>query len=366
MLFGKKRVIAYLEKTTLGIYSPDEGLDDSVTFPKDAVIEKEVIQEDKLKEAVLGLLVKSDFKKPSVVLLIAEDLLFQKTLIQEGKTAPKEEIEKYFDTIRFDQKKLAKNVYRFENQYQLVATNREFYQTVMSVLESEGWQVEAVLPITLFPGIPENKTLTKDEVVRILGKRKVLEIGNFLGEDMPIEQKEEQVEEEPQQVVGHASRLSKRKKGPGKGFFLLLFVIALIAGSVTLFALGIVKRPTTQPVNEVSMENPPTQTPTPTMEPIAKADLSIQVLNGTGTVGQAGQVKAALEDIEYVNVETGNADETDMTETTIVYSDRVSQEQLDEIKRILEKLFASVTTEKASADPEFDIVITTGGEPFES
>lgn len=362
MLFGKKRVIAYLEKTTLGIYSPDEGLDDSVTFPKDAVIEKEVIQEDKLKEAVLGLLVKSDFKKPSVVFLIAEDLLFQKTLTQEEKTAPKEEIEKYFDTIRFDQKKLAKNVYRFENQYQLVATNREFYQTVIGVLESEGWHVEAVLPVTLFPGIPENKTLTKDEVVRILGKKKVLEVGNFLSEDMPIEQKEEQIEEEPQQVVGHASRLSKRKKGPGKGFFLLLLVIALIAAGVTLFALGIVKRPTTQPAKEVSMKNPPTQTPTPTVEPVAKADLSIQVLNGTGTVGQAGKVESALADIEYENVETGNAEDTNMTETTIVYSSRVSQEQLDEIETTLKELFETVTTEKAATDPEFDIVITTGGE----
>jgi hypothetical protein len=105
----------------------------------------------------------------------------------------------------------------------------------------------------------------------------------------------------------------------------------------------------------------PTEAPTPTPTPreVSKSDLSVEIQNGTGTPGQAATVKGLLEGIEYSNITTGNADNTDHTETEVIFSSRVSSSQQQEVKDILLKSFEAVTT-SVDKSASTDIVITTG------
>lgn len=111
----------------------------------------------------------------------------------------------------------------------------------------------------------------------------------------------------------------------------------------------------------------PTPTPTamveevtPTTEPaIAKEDLKIKILNGSGVVGEAGRVKTILEKAGYKIESTDNAESYDHKETEIQAKTAVTSTVLDELKKLLEKDY-TVTTSKLEKDNEVDIIVTVG------
>ena len=109
--------------------------------------------------------------------------------------------------------------------------------------------------------------------------------------------------------------------------------------------------------------------PSPTEKPkIDKKSVKIQVLNGTGTPGQAGVVVEALKKAEYNpdNIKTDNAKEFDTTVTTVTA--RASFEDVaSDIKEVLKDTFDSITIDSSplDKDSEFDVVIVTGGKKFE-
>ncbi|MFA5136165.1 MAG: LytR C-terminal domain-containing protein [Patescibacteria group bacterium] len=130
-----------------------------------------------------------------------------------------------------------------------------------------------------------------------------------------------------------------------------------------------------RPQNTAQVDTSPTVAvqetePTPTEKPqIEKSSVTIQVLNGTGTPGQAGIVVDALEEAGYDtdNIKSGNADEYDYTETTI--SARSGFDEIvDDIRDTLEPTFENITFDSSELDDEseFDIVIVTGGEIYEA
>ena len=107
----------------------------------------------------------------------------------------------------------------------------------------------------------------------------------------------------------------------------------------------------------------PTEAPTPTLVPkeVPKASLKVEVQNGTGTPGQAARAKGLMEGLEYSNVTTSNADNTDHKNTEVIFSQKVSDAQQKEIKELLLKSFSVVTT-KVDQAATTDILITTGTE----
>lgn len=121
-------------------------------------------------------------------------------------------------------------------------------------------------------------------------------------------------------------------------------------------------------------ENKPTVVektePSPTEKPkIEKATVKIQVLNGTGTPGQAGLAVKALEDAGYStdNIKSSNAEKYDNLSTRITA--RVGYEEIvNDIKDILQPTFDEVTIDSSNldTDSEFDVVVVTGGKILET
>jgi len=142
---------------------------------------------------------------------------------------------------------------------------------------------------------------------------------------------------------------------------ILGFLIALTAILGTLIYLQMNrfqlpgKQATVTPSSTVS----PTPVPTVSPQETVKSELTVVIKNGTGTAGQAGIVKTLLEGIEYSSIETENADSSDFEKTEVVFSDKVTKTQQQEIKDLLLQTFVAVIT---SIDPSAstDITVTTG------
>ncbi len=111
----------------------------------------------------------------------------------------------------------------------------------------------------------------------------------------------------------------------------------------------------------------PTEEPTPTSEPTAKpVDLkayTVRILNGSGVTGEAAKLKAVLTDAGFTVGETGNADNSDYTETVISAQTSVDQGYLKELTETLKKSYkvdATVKTVPSVGDSQ--VTVTIGSE----
>ena len=111
---------------------------------------------------------------------------------------------------------------------------------------------------------------------------------------------------------------------------------------------------------------PETQTePEATVEPSAtpsdvdKADIKIQVQNGTGITGEAAYLQNILKGLDYTDIAVGNAATQDNTETQVSFTSSVPSSIVTEITDKLEATYQTVT-KVSSTSTTYDIVIITG------
>jgi hypothetical protein len=112
-----------------------------------------------------------------------------------------------------------------------------------------------------------------------------------------------------------------------------------------------------------------TVTPTEADKPkIDKDSVKIQVLNGTGTPGQAGEAVELLKDAGYStdNITSANAKEF-ANKTTLIEVKDGFDEVANDVKDALKEKFDSINIESAflDKDSEYDVVVTTGGKIYE-
>lgn len=100
--------------------------------------------------------------------------------------------------------------------------------------------------------------------------------------------------------------------------------------------------------------------PSPEARDIERSEVKIEVLNGTGTAGEASFLQGELEDLGYEDIEVANADSQDETVTTVTFANDLPEEIVDEITEVLEDIYAEVETQSGSVSGGFDIRILTG------
>src|SRR3989344_4650811 len=142
----------------------------------------------------------------------------------------------------------------------------------------------------------------------------------------------------------------------------VVIILAVIIGGTFLLK----KTKKTEPTKIAVVEN---KQPSPTEKPkIDKKSVKIQVLNGTGTPGQAGTAVEALKKAGYNpdNIKTTNAKDFDNTVTTITVRTGF-EDTASDINDVLKSTFSEIKIETTQLDEksEFDIVIVTGGKKFE-
>ncbi len=147
---------------------------------------------------------------------------------------------------------------------------------------------------------------------------------------------------------------------------IIIVVIALVGGVFIYFQS---QKQKSAPMNKAVVTIAPTEEPSPTEKPkIDKKTVKIQVLNGTGTPGQASTAVDALKKADYVqeNIKTDNAPDFNHTSTSI--SARAGFEDIaNDIKQTLAGTFDNVEIDTTQVDKftEFDVVVITGGKKFE-
>lgn len=151
-----------------------------------------------------------------------------------------------------------------------------------------------------------------------------------------------------------------------KKWLLILLVVAaglvLVGGGIFVYRKAMKRQaitstsPALPETIQPEKETPPV-TPTPAL---TRADIKIQVLNGSGTPGAAGKTADFLEDKGYEDIKTGNADSYDYEKTVV----KIKEDKKDYLELLRSDLSGEYTlaadTETLETDSSFDAIIILG------
>ncbi len=148
------------------------------------------------------------------------------------------------------------------------------------------------------------------------------------------------------------------------GLVIGLAIGLVVGGGVWLISggstnLGLSKPKPTATPTETPTTPTPEASPTPQLE---RSDLSLEVLNGSGEPGAAGDAQAVLEDLGYENIEAGNADSYDYDQTEVSIKEG-KKEYLQLLLNDLKEEY-SISSESAylEEDYDYDAQIIVGAE----
>lgn len=143
----------------------------------------------------------------------------------------------------------------------------------------------------------------------------------------------------------------------------VVLIVAVTAGILLFKKNGSSKPPAVAGSTTEATTPSPTDTPAPTVD---KMTVKIQVLNGTGTPGQATKVAASLKTAGYNpdNIKTGNA--TDNAASSSIAAKAGFESIAADIKTALVGDFPDIDVSSTALDAsgDYDIVITTGGKQY--
>jgi hypothetical protein len=112
---------------------------------------------------------------------------------------------------------------------------------------------------------------------------------------------------------------------------------------------------TTSPQDETTV------TPEASASPVAvnKANIKVQVQNGTGITGEAAYLQTQLKGLGYTNIAIGNSSQQNLTATQVSFASTLSSEVVTEITTKLKALYQNVTS-TTSASTTYDVIVITG------
>lgn len=146
------------------------------------------------------------------------------------------------------------------------------------------------------------------------------------------------------------------------GGLITFVVVGILAGGIFYFNSKVSNQTPVQSETSADLSTPlPTTQATTSPEPqVDLTTLSINILNGSGTAGQAGVVQELLEEAGFETIETGNAGSFDFKATQVSLKPGVSETVFDTIKSALEGKYVVEQGDALEEDSDYDVVITVG------
>ena len=202
----------------------------------------------------------------------------------------------------------------------------------------------------------------------------ISETKESMEENMPSENKKEVSKDEVNKWIENYDEVNKpTEKGNKKGFKIVLIILlllsffAILVGGFLYYQKNISKKDEdtdTKPTPTTEVKISPTETPATdsgNLSDVKLSDLNVQILNGSGIPGQAGDVKELISSLQFKKVDTGNADNYDYTDTELSLKDSVPGSVYDQIKTKLDDTYTVTKSGDAvSSTSNYDVIIIVG------
>ncbi len=365
MFTSSPKILLFLNRNNLFVYGP-KGQNSTIAFTPDVFANLEILNEENFVKQLSELLAKANLKGQKGVLILSSKDYFEKTINQKEP----EKIKEFLENIPLEEG--SKVVIKIEKQgdFLFLATNLKLIDLIRNCFTKAGGELEAASVAGSFPDLTSEASLGESQVSKILNNSNAIKSANFLNvdaqltdtdlirPDVPEESSKSDMEAENEPEVSE-----KRSSAPIITIVLILILVAALGVGTLMFRQNILTK-MSNPQNPTPLPKEASQSGTPTeasesASTLKPEEVKVQILNGSGITGQASKAKDELLTLGLKEIETGNAENTDNTETSVSFSKNVSETLKNQIVKKLEEMFDPVTVKKDPPE-KIDIQIITG------
>lgn len=350
-----KPLICYLGSTYLEVYKENDR--QTFTFPSDLVCYSEYIDEDRFGIALSQFFDQFDLRRSQGVIFLAPELVF---LGETGVTSKRSlsDIEQFLSSVPLRRIDISAITIRKDSKKIIYATNSKLYESVVNIFKKHHVDIYSVVPASLFLNTTVGHSPTIQDLRSKMRDKRGFAPFDFLQNKHVENAKYETGRSEPEETPEAKTNMRKQ-------YVLLGMSLLFLAGAILylLFWTELVSNPwrqKTPSVEPLPLAKPITPSqPTPTITIYDKSSVKIQILNGSGIEGQAGELSSILQKSGYKDIQTGNTPVTERG-STLIYSALLPADALKEMVTLLENDLSKIETQATGETQEFDVIITTG------
>ncbi len=346
MFAQNKTAIFYLREKSLEIVVPKGSA--YYEFSTEVIKDKQVLNQDKFKEEVIGFINKIDFKIQKSLILLADELVSEKIISKKESEDYEKELDLFKESIGFSPEKTTLLKLEEKEVFHIIIVNKNLYESLVRILENIDWNVISVLPASVYGSLTNG--LDRENYKKIIKNKKILNNNLLLLKEKEIGLK---INKDDYQAK------KARKKEQYLVCFALIITLLFIITGVVLIILS------NQNLNKLNNKVKVVSTTTTLqlkkeIKPKEKESVKITILNGSGISGQAGEIKKLLinEGFREENLETGNADDTETGDSILEYKQDIDEDLKKEIIYVLEAELGHLNVLENSKLEE-DFLITT-------
>src|SRR3989338_4877409 len=162
----KPKALLYLTRGDFILYLPKEAVQTRCDFPKGSIVALEITDSGKLEGHISNFLKAAKLKPHRLTIVLSEDIYFAKQIKAQDSQKIEKLIENFLDKVPFDSSQLAKKTFSQDGQLTTIATNKNLFEVVKKVFETQKWREDTIVPDLIFPKI-KFASLSQDEVIEL-------------------------------------------------------------------------------------------------------------------------------------------------------------------------------------------------------
>jgi hypothetical protein len=295
----------------------------------------------------------------AALLVLSDEILFRKSFPRSENE--QNEVEAFINEVPFPPDKLARLTPTTSTEINVIATNKDLYEVIVNSLKRNKIKVVNVIPRYFLKG----GNITDESIKEALDNDTGLQLHDFL--------------KSTEKYRAKSAKKDRRKTIVAS--MLALFGIVFLASTLLYMFVfkgnlpfiakkssgssAVVTKPTEEIKDETEQstsaedESPETDEG---VDAISAEEINVLVLNGTGEPGAAGSTSDIIAQLNFMEIEIGNAEEQNHEITLVRYSPDIPESIIDSLVKILESEFENVEYEifDIEEESEYLIIITSG------
>lgn len=178
LFFDKSRLIIFLRRNSLEIYKGNEKTAD-VNYPANIIRYLEIVDVSAFEKFIIGILPQKG-QGQKIMIILDGDMVFQKIFPRASQAEEETEIQNFIKKIPFAVEQLAIKKIVNDKEFAIIAITRNLYQPILDILGKSGFQIEAVVSVSIFGDIESGQPLNQKGIWQKVNDNKLIEMGNFL------------------------------------------------------------------------------------------------------------------------------------------------------------------------------------------